>query len=157
MIAKIFSTVVSTGSIVVQPDAEEDPNLIQCYHNGWLHGDKLSNTDHGKETVYVLPSPLHHWYVYGVEAVWLHSYYFIQMVLPLTLQSKLLPCFLQACSPTNEESAHCLTRSPRARSATPVSKRGQGSPAKSLPNHVQIWQTGRFRNRALQFGGLGSC
>jgi hypothetical protein len=73
MIAKILSTVLSTGSIVVEDDGDEDPNLMQCHRNGWLHADNLSGD--GNEKGYVLPSPLHRWYLEWMlspsgEGVW---------------------------------------------------------------------------------------
>ena len=62
--ARIFSEVLRTGSIVQSdPIIEDRTALDQCYRNGWLHTDKVSNTRCSEEVVYVLPSPLHRWFV----------------------------------------------------------------------------------------------
>jgi hypothetical protein len=62
--ARIFSEVLRTGSIVQPDPIVEDPTALdQCYRNGWLHVDKVSNTRRSEEIVYVLPSPLHRWFM----------------------------------------------------------------------------------------------
>ena len=67
-IARIFSHVLSTGSIVLRhlENGNKDEiktALEKCFRNGWLHADKSIDPAHKEEIIYVFPSPLHRWFV----------------------------------------------------------------------------------------------
>jgi len=58
----------------LDPRSEEDEEaLLQCFHNGWLHADKLSSPGREDDAVYTFPSPLHHlfveWKLYDIVPV----------------------------------------------------------------------------------------
>jgi len=62
-IARVFDDVLRNGAITVELESTiEDDGLRLCFHNGWLHADKVS-TDEGEKTAYIFPSPLHRWFV----------------------------------------------------------------------------------------------
>jgi hypothetical protein len=63
-VAHVLSNVLRTGSITQFPAATEEATALdQCYHNGWLHADKVRTARRREETVYALPSQLHRWFV----------------------------------------------------------------------------------------------
>ena len=59
-VACIFETVLYSGIITGGSLTRDDERgaLQQCFHNGWLHADKLAGS-----VGYCFPSPLHHWYM----------------------------------------------------------------------------------------------
>ena len=64
-IAHIFFDVLREGLIVKPRIGEDEPALLECFHNGWLHADnlKLGGRRCGETTAYIFPSPLHRWFV----------------------------------------------------------------------------------------------
>lgn len=62
-IARIFSAVLRKGFIMETDyqDKDDKDALQRCFHNGWLHPDKLDAFGMKYETGYLFPSPLHQW------------------------------------------------------------------------------------------------
>lgn len=63
-IANIFSTVLRNGVVTQLQFTEDDQVALQeCFRHGWLHTDKLIDTDQPNEVGYFFASSLHRWFV----------------------------------------------------------------------------------------------
>jgi hypothetical protein len=64
-ISCIFDAVLCKGVVTdndFTTDAEKEA-LMECFHNGWLHTDKLDDVGRPYEFGYFFSSLLHHWYM----------------------------------------------------------------------------------------------